>query len=320
VAYPIVMAYQLGMTDSALYQNHIRPAIDFLIAHGPSFGPERWEEQGGFSPSTIAAEVAGLVAGATIADANGDTATANVARAVADDWQRSLPGWAVTTNGPLANHPYYIRLSKTGDPNAAISYNVGNGGPTLDQRTVIDQGFLEMVRLGLTPASDPTIAQSLPVVDATIATQPSTGAGFHRYTCDGGPAGSASPLTWSDGQYVRLMRDLVTGKVLEQPAAVVNRYVTHHQGQTTLTVSQPADNSSVAGSPVTVAGTSVTGNTIYVAATNTDNNSQTITASTAVQADGSFSVTVPVTGGTTVFNIVAVSPSGATAHVHRSVV
>src|SRR5437899_6139226 len=164
---------------------HVRPAIDFLIAHGPSFCPERWEEQGGFSPSTIAAEVAGLVAGATIADANGDTATANVARAVADDWQRSLPGWAVTTNGPLASHPYYIRLSKTGDPNAAISYNVGNGGPTLDQRTVIDQGFLETVRLGLMPASDPTIVQSLPVVDATIKAVTSTGAGFHRYNGDG---------------------------------------------------------------------------------------------------------------------------------------
>src|SRR6266849_3811966 len=79
-AYPLIMASQLGMTDSVLYQNHIRGAIDFLIAHGPSFGPERWEEQGGFSPSTIAAEAAGLVAGATIADANGDTATASVAR------------------------------------------------------------------------------------------------------------------------------------------------------------------------------------------------------------------------------------------------
>src|ERR1700716_1960047 len=327
VSYPIVMAYQLGMTDSALYQNHIRSAIDFLIAHGPSFGPERWEEQGGFSPSTIAAEVAGLVAGAAIADANGDTGTANVARGVADDWQRSLPGWAVTTNGPLASHPYYIRLSKTGDPNAAISYGVGNGGPTLDQRSIIDQGFLEMVRLGLTPASDPTIVESLPVVDATIKSVTSTGAGFHRYNGDGygdgagdghpwapsgkgtghlwpalagergeyelatgnaaagwqrlvamlggasgpglipeqvweladlaaapfgtdptvasigfrngGPAGSASPLTWSDGQYVRLMRDLSAGTVLEQPAVVANRYVVHHQGKTSLTVTQP---------------------------------------------------------------------------------
>src|SRR2546428_9694873 len=164
VSYPIVMAYQLGMTGAALYQNHIRAAVNFLIAHGPSFGPERWEEQGGYSPSTIAAEVAGLVAGATIADANGDAATANVARAVADDWQRGLPGWAVTTNGPLANHPYYIRLSKTGDPNAAISYNVGNGGPTLDQRTVIDPGFLEMGRPRLTPASGPANGPSLAVL------------------------------------------------------------------------------------------------------------------------------------------------------------
>jgi glucoamylase len=408
VSYPIVMAYQLGMTDPALYQNHIRPAIDFVIAHGPSFGPERWEEQGGYSPSTIAAEVAGLIAGASLADANGDAATATIARGVADDWQRSLPGWTVTTNGPLAAHPYYIRLSKTGDPNAAISYNVGNGGPTLDQRTVIDQGFLELVRLGLTPASDPLIAESLPVVDATIQAGTSTGAGFHRYNGDGygdragdgrpwaptgqgtghlwpalagergefeiangsaasaltrlqairggasgvglvpeqvwevpdlsaspfgtdptaasigfrngGAAGSASPLTWSAAQYVRLMRDMVAGTILEQPAAVFARYVTSPPGQTSLTVTAPANNSAVSGSPVTVTGTSVPGNTIDIAATNTDANSQTTTVSGLVHPDGTFSLSVPITGGTTVLNIVAVSPSGATAHAQRTIV
>src|SRR6202140_4113908 len=197
VSYPILMAWTLGMTSSSLYQQHIRPAAYFVVSHGPSFGPERWEEQGGFSPSTISAEVAGLVAGATIADANGDTATANVARGVADDWQRSLPGWAVTTNGPLASHPYYIRLSKTGDPNAAISYNVGNGGPTLDQRAIIDQGFLEMVRLGLTPASDPTIVESLPVVDATIKADTSSGTGFHRYNGDGYGDGAGDGHPWA---------------------------------------------------------------------------------------------------------------------------
>ena len=72
----------------------------------------------------------------------------------------------------------------------------------------------------------PDLAASPFGTDPTVAS-----IGFRN----GGPAGSASPLTWSDGQYVRLMRDLATGKVLEQPAAVVNRYVTHHQGQTTLT-------------------------------------------------------------------------------------
>ena len=407
-AYPLIMANQLGMTDAALYTNHVRPAIDFVIAHGPAFGVERWEEQSGYSPSTIAAEVAGLVAGASLADANSDIRTASIARGVADDWQRSLPGWAVTTNGPLAAHPYYIRLSKTGDPNAAIQYNVGNGGPTLDQRSVIDQGFLELVRLGLMPASDPTINQSLPVVDATIKTDTSTGAGFHRYNGDGygdrasdgrpwaptgqgtghlwpvlageraefeiasgsagsaltrleamrggasgvglipeqdwegpdlsaspfgadpttasigfrngGAAGSASPLTWSAAQYVRLMRDLAAGKILEQPAQVFARYVTSPPGQTSLTVTAPANNSAVSGSPVTVTGTSVPGNTIDIAATNTDTNSQTTTVSGPVQPDGSFSLSVAVTGGTTVLNVVAMSPSGATAHVQRTII
>jgi glucoamylase len=406
-SYPIIMANQLGMTDSNLYQKHIKPAANFVISHGPSFGAERWEEQGGYSPSTISAEIAGLVAAADIAKINGDTQSAQIWLGVADDWQRSVEGWTVTTNGSLASHPYFIRLSKTGDPNAAISYNVGNGGPTLDQRKVIDAGFLELVRLGLKPADDTAVTESLPVVDATIKTSTPSGAGWHRYNGDGygdgasdghpwaptgkgtghlwpllteergeyalsasdvataitllatmrnfgsgvglipeqdwelpdlapspygtdptvasigfqngHPAGSAAPLTWSAGVYVRLLRDIVTHKLLEQPADTYNRYVAHQQGKTSLTVTSPANNSSVNGSPVTVTGTSAPGNTIYVAATNTDNNSQTTVATTQAASDGSFSVSVPIIGGTTVLNTVAVSSTGATAHDQRAI-
>ena len=403
------MAYQLKMTDNTLYQNHIKPAANFVISHGPSFGPERWEEQGGYSPSTISAEIAGLVAAADIAKVNGDTQSAQVWLGVADDWQRSIEGWTVTTNGPLAHNPYFIRLSKTGDPNAAISYNVGNGGPTLDQRSVIDAGFLELVRLGLKPFNDTAVTESLPVVDTTIKTDTSSGSGWHRYNGDGygdgasdghpwapsgkgtghlwpvlteergeydvsngdtstalallstmknfasgvglipeqdwelpnlapspygtdptvasigfqngHPAGSAAPLTWSAGVYVRLLVDLTKNSVLERPADTYNRYVANQQGQTSLTVTAPPDNSSVNGSPVTVTGTSAAGNTIYVAATNIDNNSETTVVSTLTnKSDGSFSVTVPITGGTTVLNTVAVSPSGATAHDQRTIV
>jgi GH15 family glucan-1,4-alpha-glucosidase len=64
-----------------------------VAAHGPSFGPERWEEQGGYSPSTIAAEIAGLVAAAEIAHHNHDDASANVWLGVADDYSgRSRAG------------------------------------------------------------------------------------------------------------------------------------------------------------------------------------------------------------------------------------
>ena len=130
VAYPILMAYQLGLTDASLFEDHIKPAANYVASHGPAFGVERWEEQSGYSPSTIASEIAGLVAAAELATANGDHDSAAVWLGVADEMQRSVKEWTVTTNGPLSDEPYFIRLSKTGDPNAAITYNVGNGGPT----------------------------------------------------------------------------------------------------------------------------------------------------------------------------------------------
>ena len=184
-AYPILMAWQSGLAgDQSLYP-HVAAAADFLASHGPSFGVERWEEQSGFSPSTIAAEIAGLVAAASIAKGQGDPASARVWLATADQYQRSVKGWALTTTGPLSPLPYFIRLSKTGDPNAAISYNLGNGGQTLDQRTVIDAGFLELARLGMFPANDPDIVRSLGIVDTTIELSTQNGSGWLRYNGDG---------------------------------------------------------------------------------------------------------------------------------------
>jgi glucan 1,4-alpha-glucosidase len=406
-AYPLLMADELHLTDHDLYEQHIKPAANFVAAHGPSFGVERWEEQSGYSPSTIAAEIAGLIAAAHLADANNDPDSAAIWRGTADEFQRSIKSWTVTTSGPFAPR-YFIRLSKTGDPNAAITYNVGNGGPTLDQRAVIDQGFLELTRLGELPAADPDILASLPVVDAQIRSTTAAGDGFHRYNGDGygdrssdgrpwapsgqgnghlwpaltaeraeqqlqtgdtagaasfldgmarmasgvglvpeqnwenpdlapsafgsdpttasigfvngGAAGSAAPLDWSAGAYVRLARDLATGTLVDRPVSTYSRYVQHTQGTTTLTVTQPADQAAVAGSPVTVTGTSAPGNTVYVAATNTDNTFATTTATTTVAADGTWSAQVTIDGGTTVLTTVAVAPNGGTAHDQRSIV
>jgi glucoamylase len=406
-SYPLIMALANGLTGAGFYEDHIKPAANFVISHGPSFGPERWEEQGGFSPSTIAAEVAGLVAAARIADRNGDAASAAVWRGVADEFQRRIKDWTVTTNGPLSPDPYFIRLSKTGDPNAAITYNLGNGGPTLDQREVIDAGFLELARLGLLSEQDADLVRSLDVVDSTIRRQTDSGVGFYRYNGDGygdrssdgrpwapsgqgsghlwpvlagergqweldtgepgaavarldamhgmasgvglipeqawelpdlarspfgtdptqasigfengKPAGSASALTWSAGQFVRLMLDVSADRVLDRPRYTRRRYVERTQRETELTVTSPADNSSV-GETVQVEGTSVPGNSIAVAATNIDSNSATTVHTTTATADGSFSLQVPLTGGTSVLNIVATSPSGATAREVRTVV
>jgi GH15 family glucan-1,4-alpha-glucosidase len=185
------MAWQSGLgDDTALWTTHLRPAADFLVAHGPAFGVERWEEQTGYSPSTIAAEIAGLTAASAIAARHNDTTRARLYQTTADHFQRHIKDWTLTTAGPYGPR-YFLRLSKTGDPNAAIIYNLGNGAPDADQRQVVDAGFLELVRLGELSANDPDVLASLKVVDATIRRDTPNGAGFYRY-------GTSTPGT-SDG-------------------------------------------------------------------------------------------------------------------------
>jgi glucoamylase len=195
-AYPVLMAYLTGLgSDASLWSAHIKPAADFLVSHGPSFGVERWEEQSGYSVSTIAAEIAGLTAAAAIAKQQGDSADAAVYQATADDFQRNIENWTVTSAGPDSSAPYFIRLSKSGDPNAAIKYGLGNGGPTVDQRSVIDGGFQELVRLGELSPSDPTFTNSLSVLDKQISVTTSTGTGYYRY---GNAASSGSADGYGD--------------------------------------------------------------------------------------------------------------------------
>ncbi len=184
VALPLVLAWQLGRNDADLYRDHIKPAADYIVANGPATPQERWENQGGWSPATIAAEIAGLICAAEIAEANGDDASAATYRNTADDWQQNVEQWTVTTNGPLSEHPYYLRITKSPgdnpadssvppDPNASTTYSIGDSGPSaIDQRLVVDTSYLELVRLGVKEADDPNIVQTLDVVDSTAVVGP----------------------------------------------------------------------------------------------------------------------------------------------------
>jgi glucan 1,4-alpha-glucosidase len=182
-AFGLIMAWESGLGgDRELYVDHVRPAADFLVAHGPVYGDERWEDQAGYSPSTIATEIAGLVAAGRIAAVNGDAKRAALYDATADYYQRNVTKWTVTTDGPYSAQPYFLRLSKTGDPNAATVYNLGNGSIDADQRTVLDDGFLELARLGELPANSALFASSLKVADSVLETGTPSGPGYHRYS------------------------------------------------------------------------------------------------------------------------------------------
>jgi glucoamylase len=182
-AMPIILAWRLNRTD---LWPRVKMAADFIVANGPWTYQERWEENSGYSPSTIAAEIAGLVSAAEIARVNGDLASARTYYAKADEWQQNVTGWTFTTTGPHGNGRYFIRIDDNLNPNDGDSFTIGNGGGTHDERKIIDGGFLELVRLGVKSANDSAILDTLPEYDA-IAMQTIAGKGpaWFRYNSDG---------------------------------------------------------------------------------------------------------------------------------------
>jgi glucoamylase len=184
VAFPIVMAHELGRTGPTDW-DHIRRAADFILAHGPQTPQERWENAKGWSPATIAAEIAGLVCAADVARANGDRKRAATYEKTADAWQRNVQGWTATSTGPYSAQPYYLRITASGQPDSGTKMQVSDGGPLIDERFVVDPSFLDLVRLGVKRADDPVISNSLSVVDRQLSYSTPNGRFWHRASFDG---------------------------------------------------------------------------------------------------------------------------------------
>jgi glucoamylase len=193
VALPIVLAHLVGRDGPASYA-HVKKAANFIGnfvdpdtgLHAPFTPQERWENQSGYSPNSIAAQINGLVCAADMARRNGDNASAKRWLTLADRWQRHVKTWTVTTNGPLSTKPYFLRLTKDGDPNAATTYAIGDGGPTaIDQRRVVDPSFLDLVRFGILGPGDRAVRSSLPVIDRRLGVKTPNGRFWHRSSFDG---------------------------------------------------------------------------------------------------------------------------------------
>ena len=201
VAFPLILAWQLGRDDKALYEKHLKKAADFIAKNGPSTPQERWEEESGYSPSTIAAEIAGLVCAAEIAKKNGDQASARLWLATADDWAANVEKWTATTTGKYGDGNYYLRITQNGKPDAGEKIELNNGAGSFDERDIVDAGFLELVRLGVKPADDPLIAKSVRVIDRVIKVDTPNGPAFYRYNHDGyGEMEDGRRWNW-DGKY-----------------------------------------------------------------------------------------------------------------------
>ena len=155
-------------------------AADYIVTNGPATQQERWEEASGYSPATIAAEIAALRAAARVVDPS----RAATFRAAAQRWDASVESWTFARAG-MAGVDYYLRISPNGQPNTAEPINIANGGGVWDQGDIVDPSFLELVRLGVRKAGDPRIESTLRVVDNVSSMQARLMKLWYRYPHDG---------------------------------------------------------------------------------------------------------------------------------------
>ncbi|MDI1241638.1 MAG: glycoside hydrolase family 15 protein, partial [bacterium] len=227
VAYPLIMAWQIDKFDKETYEKHVKKAADFIVAKGPFSPQERWEERPGYSPSTIAAQIAGLVCAADIAKRNGDNTSAELYLKTADNWAANVEKWTATTNGKYGDGNYYLRISEKGEPDAGYKIELNNNAGTFYEHEIVDAGFLELVRLGIKRADDPLIVKSLKVIDQLIKVETPSGPAFYRYNHDG-YGEMEDGRKWNfDGKYTGRGRPwpLLSGERGQYELAFHNKYL-----------------------------------------------------------------------------------------------
>ncbi|HZL29202.1 MAG TPA: glycoside hydrolase family 15 protein [Acidobacteriaceae bacterium] len=218
VAFPIMLAWRLWKVDglgSFDVLPFVTQAAAFLCRYAPVTQQERWEENAGYSPSTLAAVISGLLCASDIVTARGNEALGVFYEDYADWIEAHLDEWTTTDEGVL--HPevkcHYMRIRPPapGEPfhNDSIppgTIRIANRGPgekdTFDAREVVDGGFLELVRYGVRRADDPLMVDTLKVIDRVLKIDTPYGPCWRRYNHDGyGQRKDGGPyLGWGQGR------------------------------------------------------------------------------------------------------------------------
>ena len=200
-AFPMILAWRLhcaAALEGFNPTNLIRKGASYLIRNGPVTGQERWEEAAGYSPSTLASNIAALICAALLMRSDGDPECAQFIEDYADYLEAHIEEWTVTTIGTLVPEQkiHYMRL---------FPEEIGQGCPAEDKNSrmvhianlkphqtsdfhahqIVDGGFLELVRYGVRAADDPIIEASVIVIDKVLKVDTPSGPTWHRYNHDG---------------------------------------------------------------------------------------------------------------------------------------
>jgi glucoamylase len=218
VAFPIMLAWRLNkmgaLADFDPYPM-VKAAATFLIEHGSVTPQERWEENSGYSPSTLASNIAALVCAAAFAYERGDVLLADLFGEFADFIEAHLEAWTVTRQGVIVPgiSRHFIRINPADPANPAPNEDPDEGTLSIRNRApgertdfpaaaIVDAGFLELVRYGIRRAGDPLIEDSLQVIDAALKTDFPAGPCWRRYNFDGyGQRDDGGPFVyWGRGR------------------------------------------------------------------------------------------------------------------------
>lgn len=299
VALPVMLAAKLRavghLSNSAPEEAMVRAAIAYIVRNGPMSDQDRWEENAGASPFTLAVLIVALVVSADYFQGE----ARDYMLSLADCWNERVEDWTYSANGHLCAglglDGYYIRLApRPSDGGIVNRRNVRHGETPAGD--LIGLEFLYLVRTGLRAADDRRIKDTAVLADRLLRADLPTGTAYYRYNGDGygehadgtpfdglgvgrpwpllagerghyavlsgedatpyldsmirmagkgglipeqvwdGPAmpehglepgkpsGSAMPLVWAHGEFLKLLATHATGRPAELFDAVVTRY------------------------------------------------------------------------------------------------
>ncbi|MEO7996531.1 MAG: glycoside hydrolase family 15 protein [Gemmatimonadaceae bacterium] len=201
-AFPILLVDQ-ARRENALSNNvvaqcwpMVQRAATFVVQNGPSTGQDRWEENPGYAPFSMAVAIAGLLCAADLADIAGESAFGVQLRETADAWNASIEHYTYVRGTPLAREHgvdgYYVRIGSSDpadrdNPTAGKVQIKNRAGDAqyIDRSALISVDALALVRFGLRSAHDPKILNTVKIIDAVLKCETNTGPTWLRYNEDG---------------------------------------------------------------------------------------------------------------------------------------
>ncbi|MDE2088423.1 MAG: glycosyl hydrolase [Gammaproteobacteria bacterium] len=192
--FPVLLATALaerGALDDVVVDDMVRRALGFIAREGPVTQQDRWEEDAGVNPFTLAVCIAALVCGADFLP----EPARGFALELADYWNARIEHWTSVRDTRLARtlgvEGYYVRMAPVqvleghGALNHVLPIKNRMHDPGLPAEEQVGGDFLQLVRFGLRRADDPLIRASVKVIDALLKVDTPSGPAWHRYNGDG---------------------------------------------------------------------------------------------------------------------------------------